>query len=30
MPDLPDGAKQRLLAGTALEFLGVDRSRFES
>jgi aminocarboxymuconate-semialdehyde decarboxylase len=29
MPDLPDGAKQRLLAGTALEFLGVDRSRFE-
>jgi aminocarboxymuconate-semialdehyde decarboxylase len=30
MPDLPDAAKQRLLAGTALEFLGVDRSRFDS
>jgi aminocarboxymuconate-semialdehyde decarboxylase len=28
MPDLPDAAKERLLAGTALEFLGVDRSRF--
>jgi hypothetical protein len=28
MSDLSDVTKQRLLAGTALEFLGIDESRF--
>jgi hypothetical protein len=28
MTDLTDATKQRLLAGTALEFLGLDESRF--
>jgi len=28
MTDLTDATKQRLLAGTALEFLGIDESRF--
>jgi aminocarboxymuconate-semialdehyde decarboxylase len=30
MPDLDDGVKERLLAGTALEFLGLDESHFLS
>jgi hypothetical protein len=30
MSDLSDVTKQRLLAGTALEFLGIDESRFSA
>jgi aminocarboxymuconate-semialdehyde decarboxylase len=30
MTDLPDTVRERLLAGTSLEFLGLERSRFTS
>ena len=29
LDDFNEAAKQRLLSGTALEFLGIDRARFD-